>query len=201
MILTYDFKARLRLWGLSLLEVAKVGLIALAIVLPLRLFIVCPFYVKGASMEPSFYDKEYLLVDEISYRFQSPQRGEVVVFRYPQDPREYFIKRIIGLPGETLKMDQGNIYLQDKSNNQWTKINESYLPSTDQTFAFDSNQVTLGPDELFVLGDNREHSRDSRFFGPLNRSYLIGRVLFRGLPINRAQFFKAPSYQLSQISQ
>jgi len=194
MIFTYNFKARLRLWGISLLEVAKVGLLALAIVLPIRLFIVCPFYVKGASMEPNFYDKEYLLIDEISYRFQAPQRGEVVVFRYPQDPREYFIKRIIGLPGETLKMDHVDIYLLDKSTNEWTKITETYLPSTDQTFALDSKELTLGPDEFFVLGDNRAHSRDSRFFGPLNRRYLVGRVMLRGLPISRAQIFKAPSY-------
>ncbi|HNW20023.1 MAG TPA: signal peptidase I [bacterium] len=194
MIFTYDFKARLRLWGISLLEIVKVGLLALAIVLPIRLFIVCPFYVKGASMEPNFYDKEYLLIDEISYRFQAPQRGEVVVFRYPQDPREYFIKRIIGLPGETLKMDQGDVYLLDKSTNEWTKITETYLPSTDQTFALDSNELTLGPDEFFVLGDNRAHSRDSRFFGPLNRRYIVGRVMLRGLPISRAQIFKTPSY-------
>ena len=177
-----------------MLEIVKVGLLALAIVLPIRLFIVCPFYVKGASMEPNFYDKEYLLIDEISYRFQAPQRGEVVVFRYPQDPREYFIKRIIGLPGETLKMDQGDVYLLDKSTNEWTKITETYLPSTDQTFALDSNELTLGPDEFFVLGDNRAHSRDSRFFGPLNRRYIVGRVMLRGLPISRAQIFKTPSY-------
>ena len=194
MIFTYDFKARLRLWGISLLEIVKVGILALAIVLHIRLFIVCPFYVKGASMEPNFYDKEYLLIDEISYRFQAPQRGEVVVFRYPQDPREYFIKRIIGLPGETLKMDQGDVYLLDKSTNEWTKITETYLPSTDQTFALDSNELTLGPDEFFVLGDNRAHSRDSRFFGPLNRRYIVGRVMLRGLPISRAQIFKTPSY-------
>jgi signal peptidase I len=194
MIFTHDFRARWRLRWLSFLEVIKIGLIAAAIVLPIRLFIVCPFYVKGASMEPTFYDKEYLLIDEISYRFQAPRRGEVVVFRYPQDPREYFIKRLIGLPGETLKIENGQLYLFDKSNNSWTEINEDYLGSTSQTFAFDSGQVTLGPDEFFVLGDNREHSRDSRFFGPLNRRYLTGRVMFRGLPINRAKFFKAPIY-------
>lgn len=153
-------------------------------------------------MEPNFYDKEYLLVDEISYRFQQPQRGEVIVFRYPQDPREYFIKRIIGLPGETLKMDKGSIYLlQDKSMDKWTKINEAYLPPTDQTFSFDNNQITLGSNEFFVLGDNRDHSRDSRFFGPLDKHYIIGRVILRGLPLKRAQLFKAPSYQLNQISQ
>jgi signal peptidase I len=145
-------------------------------------------------MEPNFYDREYLLVDEISYRFREPKRGEVVVFRYPEDPREYFIKRIIGLPGETLKIDNGGVYLLDKSTNSWTKLAEAYLASDSNTLTFEAQQVTLGPDEFFVLGDNREHSRDSRYFGPLNRRYLIGRVMFRGLPLKRVQFFKAPTY-------
>ena len=197
MIFTHNFKARLRLWGISFLEILKIALLALVIVLPIRLFIVCPFYVKGASMEPNFYDKEYLLIDEISYRFKAPQRGEVIVFRYPPDPREYFIKRIIGLPGETLKMEQGDIYLLDKSTNEWTQLQENYLPSDDQTFALDSDQVTLGPDEFFVLGDNRAHSRDSRFFGPLQKRYVVGRVMLRGLPLSRAQIFKAPSYSIA----
>lgn len=201
MIFTPDFQARLKLRGQAWLEIIKIGLIALAIVWPIRLFIICPFYVKGASMEPNFYDKEYLIIDEISYRFKQPERGEVIVFRYPEDPKEYFIKRIIGLPGETIKMDKGSIYLQDKSTNEWTKIVENYLPATDQTFSFDSDQVTLGADDYFVLGDNRENSRDSRYFGPLNRRYLTGRVLWRGWPLHRAQFFRAPVYSADPTDQ
>lgn len=198
MIFSYEFRARLRLLGLSLLDALKIGLVALAIVLPVRLFLVCPFYVKGASMEPTFHDREYLLIDEISYRFQQPQRGEVIVFRYPQDPKEFFIKRIIGLPGETLRFTSGDIYLQDKSNNSWTKINESYLPTSDQTFALEDKEVTLSDEEYYVLGDNRGHSRDSRYFGPLHRRYFIGRVMLRGLPLKKAQFFKAPTYNLTE---
>ena len=194
MIFTPEFQVRWRARWRSFLEIVKIVVISAAIVIPIRLFIVCPFYVQGASMEPNFYDREYLLVDEISYRFREPERGEVVVFRYPEDPREYFIKRIIGLPGETLKIDNGGVYLLDKSTNSWTKLAESYLVSDSDTLAFEAQQVTLGPDEFFVLGDNREHSRDSRYFGPLNRRYLIGRVMFRGLPLKRMQFFKAPSY-------
>ena len=194
MIFTPEFQIRWRARWRSFLEIVKIVVISAAIVIPIRLFIVCPFYVQGASMEPNFYDKEYLLVDEISYRFREPERGEVVVFRYPEDPREYFIKRIIGLPGETLKIDNGGVYLLDKSTNSWTKLAESYLVSDSDTLAFEAQQVTLGPDEFFVLGDNREHSRDSRYFGPLNRRYLIGRVMFRGLPLKRVQFFKAPTY-------
>ncbi len=194
MIFTPEFQIRWRARWRSFLEIVKIVVISAAIVIPIRLFIVCPFYVQGASMEPNFYDKEYLLVDEISYRFREPERGEVVVFRYPEDPREYFIKRIIGLPGETLKIDNGGVYLLDKSTNSWTKLAESYLVSDSNTLTFEAQQVTLGPDEFFVLGDNREHSRDSRYFGPLNRRYLIGRVMFRGLPLKRVQFFKAPTY-------
>ena len=194
MIFTPEFQVRWRARWRSFLEIVKIVVISAAIVIPIRLFIVCPFYVQGASMEPNFYDREYLLVDEISYRFREPERGEVVVFRYPEDPREYFIKRIIGLPGETLKIDNGGVYLLDKSTNSWTKLAESYLVSDSDTLAFEAQQVTLGPDEFFVLGDNREHSRDSRYFGPLNRRYLIGRVMFRGLPLKRVQFFKAPTY-------
>ncbi|HPD07682.1 signal peptidase I [Patescibacteria group bacterium] len=194
MIFTPDFKVRWRARWLSFLEIVKIVIISAAIVIPIRLFIVCPFYVQGASMEPNFYDKEYLLVDEISYRFREPQRGDVVVFRYPEDPREYFIKRIIGLPGETLKIENGGVYVLDKSNNSWTKLSESYLSSSNETSAFETKQITVGPDEFFVLGDNREHSRDSRYFGPVNRRYLIGRVIFRGFPLKRLQFFKAPTY-------
>ena len=194
MIFTPEFQIRWRARWRSFLEIVKIVVISAAIVIPIRLFIVCPFYVQGASMEPNFYDKEYLLVDEISYRFREPERGEVVVFRYPEDPREYFIKRIIGLPGETLKIDNGGVYLLDKSTNSWTKLAEAYLASDSNTLTFEAQQVTLGPDEFFVLGDNREHSRDSRYFGPLNRRYLIGRVMFRGLPLKRVQFFKAPTY-------
>jgi signal peptidase I len=80
----------------GLLELVQVILISAAIVIPLRTFLVQPFYVKGASMEPNFYDHEYLIIDELSYRFRDPQRGDIVVFRYPNDPKQYFIKRVVG---------------------------------------------------------------------------------------------------------
>jgi signal peptidase I len=82
-------------------EFLKIVIVSLLIILPIRYFIIQPFYVKGASMEPNFHDREYLIIDEISYRFNEPQRGQVIVFRYPNNPQEYFIKRVIGLPGDT----------------------------------------------------------------------------------------------------
>ena len=93
------FLAKVKAAASYILELVHVVVISLAIIIPIRYFLIQPFYVKGASMEPSFYDHEYLIIDEISYRFREPQRGDVVVFKYPNDPSQYFIKRIIGMPG------------------------------------------------------------------------------------------------------
>src|SRR3989339_174157 len=92
-------------------EVIKVVLISLAIIIPVRYFLIQPFYVKGASMEPNFFDHEYLIINEIGYRLAKPQRGDIVVFRYPKDPRQYFIKRVIGLPGETMRIKDGKVFV------------------------------------------------------------------------------------------
>src|SRR5665811_413934 len=90
-------------------ETVKVVAISLAIIIPVRYFLIQPFYVKGASMESSFHDHEYLIIDEISYRFRAIERGEVIVFRYPLNPQEYFIKRVIGLPGEGVQIKDGQV--------------------------------------------------------------------------------------------
>src|SRR4030043_1009546 len=90
-------------------EVSKIVILALLIVIPIRYFIFQPFFVRGQSMEPNFENGDYLIIDEISYRFRDPLRGEVVVFKYPNDPSQRYIKRIIGLPGETIEIQGGQI--------------------------------------------------------------------------------------------
>lgn len=166
-------------------EVVKVVLISLAIILPIRLFLVQPFYVEGASMEPNFYQNEYLIIDEISYRFNDKQRGEVIIFKNPQNTSAYFIKRIIGLPGETVKIEDGHVFVDDEL------LEESYI----ETFSSDTHEpVTLGPDEYFVMGDNRNNSLDSRQLGPIYKDYIIGRVWIRGWPIDRINTFNLPEY-------
>ncbi len=176
-----------------LFEIAKMVLISLAIILPIRYFLVQPFYVKGASMEPNFHEHEYLMVDEISYRFREVQRGDVVVFRYPKDPQEYFIKRVIGLPGETVTIKDGTVSVADQSGTAVT-LKETYLPEYTQTIGSSEEPVKLQDDEYFVLGDNRNGSKDSRSFGPVNRSFLIGRVFFRGWPIEDLGLLHTPAY-------
>jgi len=172
-------------------EMIRVAIISLAIIIPIRYFLIQPFYVKGASMEPNFHDHEYLIVDEISYRFNEPQRGDIVVFKYPNDPRQFFIKRIIGLPGERVKIDNNKVYING------TILNESYLsPNTETSLALRGyGDVTLGSDEYFLLGDNRSQSLDSRSFGPVKRQYIIGKTWLRGWPFNRVTIFSTPEYK------
>jgi len=175
-------------------ELIKVVMVSLAIIIPVRYYLIQPFYVKGASMEPNFYDKEYLIIDEISYRFHTPERGDIIVFRYPRNPEEYFIKRIIGLPGEKIQIKDGLIYVYNKENSSGLKLGEPYLPTGDKTYALNEEIITLSGSEYYVLGDNRNSSKDSRSFGPVDKKLITGRVLLRGWPFNRIDVFSAPQY-------
>jgi signal peptidase I len=169
-------------------ELIHVVIISLAIIIPIRYFLIQPFYVKGASMEPSFYDHEYLIIDEITYRFDDPERGDIVVFRYPNDPRQFFIKRIIGLPGERIEVLNGFVKVYEPGAERGRVLDETaYLDSAVQTVG--DKDVTLGADEYFLMGDNRAASLDSRVFGAVPRDFIVGRVWFRGWPPEKIHFF------------
>lgn len=176
------------------LEVAKIVLISLVIIIPIRHFIVQPFYVKGASMEPNFYDHEYLIIDEIGYRFKDPRRGDIIVFRYPRNPQEFFIKRIVGLPGEKIEIKDGNVYIFNEENKDGFILEEDYLANDVKTYSTTEDVITLDKDDFFVLGDNRNSSKDSRSFGPVDQSFIIGRVMLRGWPFDRINLFETPQY-------
>ena len=179
--------------GLVLLEFIKVAVLAGITIALVRYFLFKPFYVKGASMEPNFYEHEYLIIDEITYRLRAPERGEVIVFKYPEDPREYFLKRIIGLPGERVKVSEGKITVYNDAHPEGFDIKEEYLPK-DLLTAGDRVTI-LGPNEYFVMGDNRGNSLDSRRFGPVDKSLVVGRVWFRGWPLNRVEILPKPVYE------
>ena len=164
-------------------EIFKVVVISLVIIVPIRYFLIKPFYVKGASMEPNYYDHEYLIINEISYRFDDPKRGDTVVFKYPFDQRQYFIKRVIGLPGETIKISEGKIYISNDINSEGKLLEEDYLLPAMKTLG--DVELKLATDEYFLLGDNRIASLDSRAFGPINRKLIIGKTLLRGWPLER----------------
>jgi len=161
-------------------DIIKIVVIALAIVAPIRYFLFQPFFVSGQSMEPNFKNGDYLIIDEISYRFELIKRGDVVVFRYPLDPSQRFIKRVVGLPGETVEIKDEKIIIS-KNGESWI-LDEKYIPESNKTVG--QTKTELGSKEYFVMGDNREFSYDSRKFGPLPFDKIIGKVFLRALPIN-----------------
>lgn len=155
------------------------------VVIPIRLFVVSPFVVDGASMHPTFENLDYLIVDEIIYNFQLPARGDVIVFRYPKNLSIFYIKRVIGLPGETVSINRGIVTITTIGGAEVT-LDESYIVNEDATYTKD---VTLSTEEYFVMGDNRPNSSDSRIWGPLPAKNVIGRVDLRLLPVSESGFF------------
>ncbi len=181
--------------GLFILDLLKVLIIALVIVLPIRYFVAQPFVVSGSSMQPNFHDGEYLIIDELSYHTGNPERGDIIVFKYPKDTSEYFIKRVIGLPGERVVIKEGHVYIYNAANPNGMELDETYLPAGTETLV--DTDRTLGDDEFFVLGDNRPASSDSRFWGPVPRSDIVGRVVLRAYPFNVFSTFSHITYSNS----
>lgn len=173
-------------------EIVRVVIIAGAIVFFVRFFLIQPFSVRGASMEPNFFDHEYLIIDELSYRLRDAERGEIVVFRYPNDPRQFFIKRVIGLPGETVVVKGGQVFVQMAGDAEPQLLDEYAYLGTVPTPG--DKRVILGENEFFMMGDNRPSSLDSRSFGPVRKDQITGRVWLRGLPIDKITSFNTPSY-------
>ena len=159
-------------------ELAKLVILSLIIVVPFRLYIAQPFIVDGASMDPTFEDGQYLIVDELSYHFREPVRGEVLIFKYPKDPSKYFIKRIIGLPNETVSIKEGVVSVTSTGNPDGLTLDEPYVQLTKS----DTLNYTLGESEYFVMGDNRLQSADSRLWGPVPENNIIGRPFLRFIP-------------------
>ncbi len=162
-----------------LIEIFRFTLIALIIVIPIRLFVAQPFIVSGASMEETFQSGEYLIVDQVSYKLHQPNRGDVIVFRYPKDPSKFFIKRVIGLPGDTVKIEGSMVTIVNEANPDGFVLDEPYIKSMRNQS--DMTEV-LGEREYFVMGDNRDQSSDSRVWGVLQEERIIGRAYVRLFP-------------------
>jgi len=175
-------------------EIAKVVIISLVIIVPIRYFLFQPFFVRGASMEPDFLNGDYLIIDEISYRLDDPERGNVVVFRSPQDTSQFFIKRIIGLPGETIELSGNQVIIRNAERPSGFILDESeYLSDSQHTSG--NLRIKMDDNEYFVMGDNRLQSSDSRRWGPVNESYIIGKAIFRAFPFSRFSDLDEPHYR------
>ena len=159
-------------WGPILRELAETIVLTLVIFFLIRT-VVQNFRVEGMSMEPSFHDGQFLLINKLSYRLGEAERGDVIVFRYPRDPSRDFIKRIVGLPGETIEIREGQVYINGQLTPTMATINEA---------GYNSGPTTIGPDELYVLGDNRPNSSDSHAWGTLPLDLVIGKVVLSYWP-------------------
>lgn len=181
-------QSKLKKGLLGLWDIIKFAIVALLIVIPIRMFVAQPFVVSGESMFPTFDNGEYLIVDELSYILSNPHRGDVIIFRYPNDTKRFFIKRIIGMPNEEIEIKNGEITIINKENPNGFKLNEPYI---DEPFNTTASYKT-GTDEYFVLGDNRNRSSDSRTWGILPSKLVIGRAYLRLLPTKSISYL--PGY-------
>lgn len=157
---------------------------SLLLVFIVRTYIAQPFVVNGSSMEPTFHTSEYLIVDQLSYTLGEPERGDVIVFKYPLIPSRYFIKRVIGLPGETIKITGEKVEVKPVGSDKFITLEEKYIEFPKESFV----ENVLKDDEYFVMGDNRLASLDSRSWGPLNESFIIGKAFIRLFPISKIDF-------------
>jgi signal peptidase I len=165
-------------------EIFKFFLLVLLVVVPVRLFVAQPFIVVGPSMEPNFFSNNYLIVDELSYHLRSPERGEVVVLHDPRDHKMFLIKRVIGLPGDTVEIADGNVTIKNSEHPDGMKLTEPYISAPGRSDEHMS--VDLANDQYFVMGDNRPYSLDSRALGPVSDTLIVGRALVRLMPISQA---------------
>jgi len=194
---TSEYNARMKdIWKGLLKDLFTLALLIIVVVIPIRVFIISPFVVDGGSMHPTFENLDYLIVDEILYDFSAPARGDVIVFRYPNNPSIFYIKRIIGLPGETVYINRGAVTISTAAGDKMT-LDEPYIVNEDATY---TKSVSLNSDEYFVMGDNRPNSSDSRVWGPLPKKDIIGRVDLRLLPLNKIGFFPGEASYSSSVS-
>ena len=175
------------------LETIKIVVISLIVIVAIRTYVMQPFFVSGKSMEPNFHDGDYLIIDEISYRLDEPKRGDVIIFRYPKNTKEFFIKRIVGLPGERVKIEDSRITIYNNENQEGTTLDEDiYIPlSTKTTGSYDT---ILKNDEYYVLGDNRNASADSRIWGVLEEHFIVGKAWIRAWPVGDFSVFEGVEY-------
>jgi signal peptidase I len=182
----------LRSLGAFFLDILQVVVFATALFLFMYLLVMQPHKIKGNSMHPNFPDGEYLLTDKVSYRFGEPQRGDVIVFKAPYEDGDEFIKRIIGLPGDTVSVQSGNIYING------TQLEENYLENSiytvGGTFLGEGETETVPPHQYFVLGDNRDYSSDSRSWGFVPVNKITGRAWVIYWPLQNSGTIDRPTY-------
>ena len=189
----------------SIREVVEFAIIALIIIVPLRMYVAQPFIVNGESMDPTFKDRDYLIVDELSYRFEKPSRGDVIILKYEygyETSKPYFIKRIVGLPGETVLINGNVTTIKNNARPEGFVLNEPYI--IEKNYPNQQLTIALSEKEYFVMGDNRSHSKDARTWSrtggaeALKEEDIIGRPIFRLFPISKLSLFPGKFEEYSE---
>jgi signal peptidase I len=155
---------RLRLWLRDIVVSVAVSFLIIT-------FLYQPVRVEGTSMQPELRDQDRLFINKFLYRFEQVSRGDVVVFRYPRDQEKSYIKRVIALPGDTIRIDDGHVFVNG------VRLDEPYVPKLFRD-ARSMGEMTIPPEEYFVMGDHRSISSDSRDFGPVERNLIFGKAEF-----------------------
>lgn len=195
---TSETQQKVNTWQTELWDLLKTILIFAVVYFVVKTYIAQPFLVKGRSMEQTFSDGDYLIVDELSYRFRDPQRFEVVVFHTEfipgGAPREYYIKRVIGIPGDRVVIKDGKVNLYENNGDTATELDEAYITDGIKTLSPEPIDTVLESNKYFVLGDNRGNSSDSRYWGVLDKSYIVGKPAVRLFPFNEITVFSKEKF-------
>jgi signal peptidase I len=172
-------------------------IVALGLALFIRFFVAAPYVVQGQSMEPYFDDWHYLIIDRLSLRLGEPERGEIIIFELPADRSRSLIKRVIGLPGETVTLRNRDVIIMNDEHPEGFTLEEPYLDPANVT-PFNSMRIELGPGQYFVMGDNRRVSSDSRLWGALPRENIVGRAILRLYPFDKVGILPGDATGINQ---
>jgi signal peptidase I len=188
-------KTKINVWRNELWDLVKTLIIFISLYFIVKTYVAQPFLVKGRSMETTFSDGDYLIVDQLTYNFNEPKRSEVVVFHTEfilgGKENEYYIKRVIGIPGDRVVIKDGKVTLYYNNSITPTSLEENYILEGLKTLSNEPIDIVLGQDQYFVMGDNRGNSSDSRYWGPVDRSYIIGRPIVRLFPFNKVRLLNS----------
>lgn len=182
-----------KIW-LFFIDTLQTVLLAASVFLVIYMFLFRPFQVSGQSMYPTFHDKEYILTNLISLRFEDPKQGDVIVFRSPTDPDKEFVKRVIGVPGSTVELRDGYVYVNNELLDESSYLDES-VRTYGGSFLKDGDLVTVPEDQFLVIGDNRPASSDSREWGFLKKRSITGKSFLVYWPISKFHVVKNPFTQ------
>jgi signal peptidase I len=186
-------KQKSNIFKSELWDLIKGLIVYIGIYFVITTYIAQPFLVKGRSMEQTFSDGDYLIVDQLTYNFADPKRSEVIVFHTEFIPggseREYYIKRVIGIPGDRIVIKDGGVLLYENNKDTPNILDEDYIIEGLKTLSQDKVDIILKENQYFVLGDNRGNSSDSRYWGPVEKKYIIGKPFIRLFPFNAITLF------------